>query len=88
MLALLDALDQRLDVEGVLAKRPRRDLPMKDARRNVGIVSGRLAPADRARVGGHAHEAHELIGEGLEAGDLHVAAVGAGAAGLTRTTHR
>src|SRR6266481_1548827 len=46
MLTLLDARDERVDVECVGAERPGRNLAVEDSCSDVGIVCRRLAPAD------------------------------------------
>ena len=79
MLTLLDASDERVDVERVGAEGPGRDLAVEDGCGDVGIVGGRLAPADGTAVGGQPHEAHEFAGERLQAGDLHQAVPARGA---------
>ena len=52
--------------ERIPADGPRRDLPVEDARRDVGVIGRGLSPTDRAGVRRDAHEADELVGEGLE----------------------
>ena len=71
VLALLDAIDQGIDLERVGTERPGGDLTVEDGGGDVGVVGRGLTPADCAGLGGHADEAHELAGEGLEARDLH-----------------
>ncbi len=83
MLTLLDASDERVDVERGGAERPRRNLAVEDGCSDVGIVGRGLAPADGTGVGSQPHEAHEFAGKRLEAGDFHQA-VPARGAGDTR----
>src|SRR5439155_20262599 len=85
VLALLDASDERVDVERVGSERPGRKLAVEDGCSDVVIVCRALAPAHGTRVGGQPHEAHEFAGKRLDAGDSHQAAP-ARAAGDTRAT--
>src|SRR5947208_1100523 len=71
VLALLDAIDQGIDLERVGTERPGGDLTVEDGGGDVGVVGRGLTPADRARLGGHPDEAHELVRESLEARDPH-----------------
>src|SRR5207302_9352820 len=71
VLALLDAIDQGIDIERVGTERPAGDLTVEDGGGDVGVVGRGLTPADCAGLGGRAAEAHELAGEGLAARDPH-----------------
>src|SRR6185437_1478391 len=84
VLALLDALDERLDGKGVGAERPGRHLAMEDRGGDVGVVGRGLSPAARAGVRGDAHEAHEPVVPGLEPRNLHGPVRAAGTATARR----
>ena len=71
MLAFWYGGHQSLDVEGILAKRPGRDLAMKDEGRNIGIVVCDLSPTVMAAIRRHPDEADELVRERLDGCDLH-----------------
>src|SRR5215470_13862239 len=75
VLALFDAFDERIDLQGAGPERPGRDLTVKDRGRDVRVIGRGLTPALSAAVGGDAHEADIAVGEGLELADLHGAHV-------------
>ena len=71
VLLLLDAVDERVDGEGIGAEGIGRDLPVEDLGGDVGVVGRELAPTLGAVLGGDADEADEAVAEGLQALDPH-----------------
>jgi len=70
MLAPLDQIEQGCDIITRRAKRPRRDLAVKDLRGDIGVVIGALPSTKGAVFTADAGETGEVIGEGFKFGDF------------------
>ena len=75
VLALGDPIEKIVEIGAVLAERPRSDLAVQHLAADVGVIRRHLPPPLRTVLGGHPHEADELVAEALDAGDSHNASL-------------
>ena len=71
MLFFPDGLQGARYVQCVKSQSPGRHLAMEDGCTNVGVIGGRLTPADMATVRSQFDKADKFIGEGFQLADLH-----------------